>query len=153
MVIHAELAAAGVAIMAVAAESLHAARCRQLARLAFGPDGKPAVWARFAPLFRVVALVALCWGLVTLLALAPKVHVADTIPDRERRHVLIVLDVSPSMRLKDAGPNADLSRMKRASVVMESFLQRISVELYLLSVVACYNGRKAGCRRHQRPRR
>src|SRR5262249_62338349 len=90
----------------------------------------------------VVALAALCWGLVTLLKLPPKVHVAETIPDNQRRHVLIVLDVSPSMRLKDAGPNADQSRMNRASVVMESFLQRIPVELYLLSVVACYNGAK-----------
>ena len=83
-----------------------------------------------------------CWGLVTLLELPPKVHVAETIPDKERRHVLIVLDVSPSMRLKDAGPNADQSRMKRAAVVMESFLQRVPVELYLLCVVACYNGAK-----------
>ncbi len=46
------------------------------------------------------------------------------------------------MRLKDAGPNADQSRMKRASVVMESFLDRVPVDLYLLSVVACYNGAK-----------
>ncbi len=32
--------------------------------------------------------------------------------------------------------------MKRAADVMESFLQRIPVELYLVSVVACYNGAK-----------
>ncbi len=95
-----------------------------------------------APALRVTALAALSWGLITLLELPPKVHVAETIPDNERRHVLIVLDVSPSMRLKDAGPNADQSRMKRASVVMESFLQRVPIELYLLSVVACYNGAK-----------
>ncbi len=142
MVMHAELAAAAVAILAAAAEKLHAGRCRRLARLAFGPDRRPAPWARFAPALRVAALAALAWGLVTLLELPPKVHVADTIPDRERRHVLIVLDVSPSMRLKDAGPSADQSRMKRASVVMESFLQRVPVELYLLSVLACYNGAK-----------
>jgi Ca-activated chloride channel homolog len=142
MVIHAELAAAAVAILALAAESLHAGRSRRLARLAFGPEGRPALWARLAPIFRVAALAALCWGLVTLLELPPKVHVAETIPDNERRHVLIVLDVSPSMRLKDAGPNADESRMKRASVVMESFLQRVPVEIYLLSVIACYNGAK-----------
>ena len=67
---------------------------------------------------------------------------ADTIPDNQRKHVLIVLDVSPSMRLKDAGPNADQSRMKRGSEVMESFFQRIPVEIYLMSVVACYNGAK-----------
>jgi Ca-activated chloride channel homolog len=142
MVMHAELAAMAVAILAIAAESLHAARTRRLARLAFGPGRRPAAWARMAPLLRVVALASLTWGLITLLELPPKVHVAETIPDNERRHVLIVLDVSPSMRLKDAGLNADLSRMKRASVVMESFLQRVPIELYLLSVVACYNGSK-----------
>jgi Ca-activated chloride channel family protein len=142
MVMHAELATAAVAILAAAAESLHARRCRRLARLAFGPDRRPAAWAMAAPALRVAALAALCWGLVTLLELPPKVHVASTIPDNQRRHVLIVLDVSPSMRLKDAGPNADQSRMKRASVVMESFLDRVSVDLYLLSVVACYNGAK-----------
>ncbi len=142
MVMHAELAALALAILALAAETLHAARTRRLARLAFGPGQKPAAWARMAPALRVIALAALGWGLITLLELPPKVHVAETIPDNERRHVLIVLDVSPSMRLKDAGPNADESRMKRASVVMESFLQRVPIELYLLSVVACYNGAK-----------
>jgi Ca-activated chloride channel family protein len=139
---HAELAALAMAILAASAESLHAQRCRRLARLAFGPNGRPAAWARFAPASRVAAVAALCWGLVTLLELTPKVHVAETVPDKERRHILIVLDVSPSMRLKDAGPTADQSRMKRASVVMDSFLERVPVELYLLSVVACYNGSK-----------
>ena len=67
---------------------------------------------------------------------------AETIPDNQRRHILIVLDVSPSMRLKDAGPNADQSRLKRAADVMESFFQRIPIEIYLMSVVACYNGAK-----------
>jgi len=47
------------------------------------------------------------------------------------------------MRLKDAGPNADQSRLKRGADVMESFFQRIPVEVYLMSVVACYNGAKA----------
>ena len=131
MVTHAELAAAAVAILAIAAESLHAQRSRRLARLAFGPTMRPARWAGLAPALRVMALTALCWGLVTLLELPPKAHVAQAIPDKQRRHVLIVLDVSPSMRLKDAGPNADQSRMKRVSVVMDSFLERIPVELYL----------------------
>jgi Ca-activated chloride channel family protein len=142
VVLHAELAAVAAVILAMAAEALHASRCRRLAALAFGPRRRPAAWARFAPALRVAALTALAWGLVTLLELPPKVHAAQAIPDRERRHVLIVLDVSPSMRLKDAGLNADQSRMKRASIVMDSFLERIPVELYLVSVVACYNGAK-----------
>jgi Ca-activated chloride channel family protein len=142
MVMYAELAAAAVLILAAGAESLHAARCRRLVRLAFGPDRRPAAWARLAPASRIAAHAALCWGLITLLLLPPKVHVAQAVPDNERRHVIVVLDVSPSMRLKDAGPNASESRMKRASVLMESFLERVPVELYLLSVVACYNGAK-----------
>jgi Ca-activated chloride channel family protein len=142
MVMHAELAAAALAILAVVGEILHARRIRRLDRLAFGPSRRPAPWAMFAPMLRVAALVALAWGLVTLLELPPKVHVAQVIHDNERRHVLIVLDVSPSMRLKDAGPEANQSRMKRASVLMESFIKRVPVDLYLLSVVACYNGAK-----------
>jgi Ca-activated chloride channel family protein len=137
-----EVATAGVAIVVAMAEFLHLRRCRRLARLAFGPDQRPAVWARFAPALRVLAIAALCWGLTTLLVAPPKAHVAQTIPDNQRRHVLVVLDVSPSMRLKDAGPNADQSRAKRGADVMESFFQRIPVEIYLMSVVACYNGAK-----------
>jgi Ca-activated chloride channel family protein len=137
-----ELATAAAAILAALAEVLHARRCRRLARLAFGPAERPALWARLAPALRVAAIAALCWGLATLLTLPPKAHVAESIPDQQRRHVLIVLDVSPSMRLKDAGPNADQSRAKRAGEVMESFFRRIPVEIYLMSVIACYNGAK-----------
>ncbi|MFO0889384.1 MAG: vWA domain-containing protein [Isosphaeraceae bacterium] len=137
-----ELATAAVALLATLAEVLHARRCRRLARLAFGPRQRPAPWARAAPALRVASLAALCWGLGTLLVLPPKTHVAETIPDQQRRHVLVVLDVSPSMRLKDAGPNADQSRAKRGAAIMESFFQRIPVEIYLMSVIACYNGAK-----------
>ncbi len=152
MVMHAELAAVAVAILAAAAEVLHAARCRRLARLAFGPALGPAPWARTAPMLRIASFAALAWGLITLVELPPKVHAAQAVPDNQRRHVLIVLDVSPSMRLKDAGPNADQTRMKRVSVVMDSFLQRVPVELYKLSVVACYNGAKPVVVEHQGPR-
>ncbi len=137
-----ELTTAAVTILAAMAEVLHARRCRRLARLAFGPDQKPAPWARLGPALRIAAITALCWGLATLLMLPPKAHVAEAVPDNQRRHILIVLDVSPSMRLKDAGPNADQSRMKRGADVMESFFQRIPVEIYLMSVVAFYNGAK-----------
>ncbi|WP_205679029.1 vWA domain-containing protein [Aquisphaera insulae] len=137
-----ELATAAAALVVAMAEVLHARRTRRLARLAFGPDLRPAPWARLAPALRVLSAAAVCWGLATLYTLPPKAHVAESIPDNQRRHVLIVLDVSPSMRLKDAGPNADVSRAKRASDVMESFFQRIPIEMYLMSVVACYNGAK-----------
>ena len=94
-------------------------------------------------MLRVAAARRARWGLVTLLELPPKVHVAETIPDNERRHVLIVLDVSPSMRLKDAGPERrsepDEAGVGRDGVVLPASPGRA---LPALSVVACYNGAK-----------
>ncbi len=138
----AELAALGAAIVIALAETLHARRVRRLARLAFGPTGRPAPWARIAPALRVGGASAVAWGLVTLLLIPPRAHVAEALPDNKRRHVLLVLDVSPSMRLKDAGANRDQSRRARATAVMESFFTRVPIEQYLMSVVAVYNGAK-----------
>lgn len=129
-------------VLAAAAELWHARRCRLLAPLAFGPDRRPAPWARLAPAARVAALAAACWGLTTLLELQPKVHQAEKVPERAARHLLIVLDVSPSMRLKDAGPDGQQSRMQRAAELVESFFQRAGLTRYLVSIVACYNGAK-----------
>ena len=138
----AELAAFVVVILAVAAELLHARRVRRIAVLAFGPTGRPSPWAWSAPLLRVAGLGAASWGLVTLMLLTPKVHAAKTLKERDYRHVVLVLDVSPSMRLDDAGPKGDQQRMKRASEVMDSFFKRVAVEQYRISVVAVYNGAK-----------
>ena len=103
--------AAVVMVLAVAAETLHVARTRHVAGLAFGPTARPRPWARLAPLLRVGRWAAVTWGLATLVALDPKVHRgADQIPDSEMRHLLVVIDVSPSMRLADAGPEGDQSR-------------------------------------------
>ena len=77
---------------------------------------------------------------VTLILLEPKVHRGDEVPESEMKHAVLVLDVSPSMRLQDAGPSALQSRMQRASDVMESFFKRVAIQQYRLSVVAVYNG-------------
>jgi Ca-activated chloride channel family protein len=133
--------AAVVMVLAVAAETLHAARTRHVAGLAFGPTGRPRPWARLAPLSRVAALGAVTWGLATLVALDPKVHRgADQIPDSEMRHLLVVIDVSPSMRLADAGPEGDQSRRLRARDLLESLFSRVAIRQYLITVVAVYNG-------------
>ncbi len=140
------LIAAGAALLlAVIAEWLHTRRVRRLALLAFGPGRKPAAWARAAPALRVLALTALAWGLVTLLLLPGKrystaegaAHSAN-----DPHHVLMVLDVSPSMRLVDAGPNKSESRMARVREVMTSFFDRVPFDTYRVSVVAVYNGAK-----------
>lgn len=110
--------------------------------LAFGPTRRPALWARCAPLMRVAALGTLCWASITLWQLPPKVHRTDAVSETEVRHVVLVLDVSPSMRLDDAGPTGQLTRMQRASELMESFFKRVAIQQYRLSVIAVYNGAK-----------
>ncbi|MBI2823740.1 MAG: VWA domain-containing protein [Planctomycetia bacterium] len=135
------LATAAVVILAVAAEALHAARVRRVAALAFGPTGRPARWVRLVPALRALAAGGLAWGLVTLMLLDPKVHrSADDIPESEMRHLLIVFDVSPSMRLTDAGPDGKQTRRLRARDLIESLFSRVAVRQYLTTVVAVYNG-------------
>ncbi|HEY2838205.1 MAG TPA: vWA domain-containing protein [Pirellulales bacterium] len=135
------LATAGVVVLAMLAETLHAMRVRHVAGLAFGPTARPAAWARLAPAMRIMALGGLVWGFTTLIMLDPKVHrSAEEIPESEMRHLLILLDVSPSMRLADAGVDGKQSRRTRAREVIESLFARVSIRNYLVTVVAVYNG-------------
>ena len=138
----ANLVALGTACLFLLTEWIHYFRVRRLACLAFGPKGRAAIWARFAPIVRVCAWSALAWSLTVLLLLEPRVHRAQTVAPEDYKHVVMVLDVSPSMRLGDAGPTKDQSRMRRASEIMESFFQRVSIEEYKLSVIAVYTGAK-----------
>ncbi len=142
----APLILAGVVLfLAVVAEWIHAFRVRRVARLAFGPSGKPAPWARGAAAARVLAFTALAWGLATLALGEPKrydLSGARSRVEHDPHHVLLVLDVSPSMRLVDAGPDKKQSRMMRARDLMESFFDRVPMEENRVTVVATYNGAK-----------
>lgn len=141
----AEILAAAALVLGTAAELLHLRRLRRVAALAFGPARRPRPWARLAPLPRVLGAVALSWGLVTLLVVEPRKHSTDgsrMVDARTLRHVVLILDVSPSMHLEDAGPHNTQSRAVRAREVLDSFFRRIPVELYRISVVAVYNGAK-----------
>lgn len=142
---YAPIAALAALVLASGAEALHARRVNRLAPLAFGPSRRPAAWARLAPYLRVAALSALAWGIVTLLTLEPRRYatgMSAAKSDADFQHVLIVLDVSPSMRLVDAGPDRKLSRMARARALIESFFDRVPIEQSRVSVVAVYNGAK-----------
>ncbi len=132
-------------LLTLGAEALHARRTRRLARLAFGPSERPAPWVRAVPFLRALAAAALVWGLATLMTIEPKKHSATqdlVLREGDYKHVLLVLDVSPSMRLVDAGPSKIQSRMQRARDVMESFFRRVPLEQYRITVVAVYNGAK-----------
>ncbi len=131
-------------VLAAGAEWLHLGRVRSVAALAFGPGGKASLAGRAAPLVRIAALAMLVWGAATLLLLPPVAHrsTVKEVESKERQHLLIVLDVSPSMRLRDAGATAKESRMDRARAVVESILARTAHDKLHISVVAVYNGAK-----------
>ena len=98
------LISSAVLLAAGLAEWLHVRRCRQMANLAFGPVGEPQQWTRVVPFLRPVCLALITWGLLTLLQINPKVFTAEELPENKYRHVVLVYDVSPSMKLEDAGP-------------------------------------------------
>ncbi|MGL4551429.1 MAG: VWA domain-containing protein [Gemmataceae bacterium] len=134
----AELLTLGAFIVALTAEALHARRVSRLAALAFGPAGRAAAWTWAAAPVRVAGVTAAAWGLATLLLLPPKVHKLGVVPEAEFRDLLLVLDVSPSMRLEDAGPDHKQARRKRASDILKSFFSRAPMELYRTTIVAVY---------------
>ncbi|MBB75165.1 MAG: hypothetical protein CMJ75_11710 [Planctomycetaceae bacterium] len=139
----AELVACATMFLAAIAEVLHSYRCRRLAPLAFGPRLRPASWVYAVPLLRVLAVGSLVWGLVTLLQLPPRVHqLLERMPEADVKHLVLVLDVSPSMRLQDAGPDKQKSRRQRARDLMDSLFDRVALPEYKVSVIAVYNGAK-----------
>ena len=132
--------AAAIALLAVVicaiGEWLHLRRISRIERLAFGDEG-PQLWTRAAPYLRTLAVALLAGGLWILAHLESKAPEID--PDKEpSQHLLIALDVSPSMYLEDAGPNRNLRRGARASDVLEALFQRLDMTRTRVSVVAFY---------------
>jgi len=140
-----ELAAIAAVLVTALAEALHARRVRRLAALAFGPAREAARWVAAVPWLRAAAAGAFAWGIATLLVLEPrKFGTGGKSAQRPEdvRHILLVLDVSPSMQLEDAGPDKKLRRSHRAREVLESFFRRVPLEKNRISVIAVYNGAK-----------
>ncbi|MEN9359840.1 MAG: hypothetical protein RL095_1375 [Verrucomicrobiota bacterium] len=144
---HALLGALLAAAITAAAEMIHAGRTRRLARLAFPHGEKAATWTRTVPFLRVAGAAAVAWGLLTLLSLSPLLQERDKItvdsrppkPDpQQSRHLLVLLDVSPSMGLEDAGQDGKSARYMRATEVLRSVLERIERKDLLCSLVAFY---------------
>ncbi len=128
-------------LLCAAAEYFHARRVRRMARLAFGPAGRPRVWTALVPWLRTAAVGAVCWGLIVLL----KVDAAGWEGGRQTskhkqpiHHMVIALDVSPSMDLTDSGPKENQTRADRARDVLRSVLDRINLRRTRVSIVAFY---------------
>jgi Ca-activated chloride channel homolog len=142
MVVSAEWVALGLIVLMGATEWLHSRRCQRLRHLAFGPTGRPQAWVAITPLARVLAVGVLAWGLVTLHQLDPKVHSQLETDPKKQKNLLLVVDVSPSMHLEDAGPEKKMERRARAAQVVTSIFGRIPVREYKVSLVAFYSGAK-----------
>lgn len=137
MVTHALIALAAFALAAWA-EALHARRVRRVARLAFGPRAAPAPWARLAPASRSVGVGLAAWGALVLFSLDPVEVEVDPSP-RASRQLLVVLDVSPSMNLADAGPGPDkMTRARWAGRVFQGVLDRLDMKDTRISMIAFY---------------
>jgi Ca-activated chloride channel family protein len=132
------LIALGVLAVVTVAEWLHAKRVARVASLAFGPTGAPARWAAAAPVLRCVAVTAIAWG-ATVLAKYDPVQTYGK-PKREAsKQLLICMDVSPSMQLKDAGPEpVKVSRAIWAGKVVQGILDRLDSETTRVTLYAFY---------------
>jgi Ca-activated chloride channel family protein len=125
--------------IAALAEWLHARRVNRVAHLAFGDAGAARTWTRAAGPLRALAIGATTWGLIILLLAQPTPPgQSDAVDPRSIHHLVIALDVSPSMHLVDAGPRGEQSRGDRARDAIRSVLDRLDARRTRVSIVAFY---------------
>lgn len=133
----------GVVAVALFAEWRHGIRSRRVAHLAFGPRRRPRVWTRLAPWLRVFGLAAAGWGFLSLwLVVEARIHNQAKIEEKDYKHLVLVMDVSPSMNLKDAGPDLKETRRKRASQILESLFSRVPIREFKITVIGVYSDAK-----------
>ncbi len=137
MVITAAYIAMGAALACALAEWLHARRCRRVANLVFGPTGRPRTWVRGVSAARCASAALLTWGMLVLMFIEPIPKEID--PETEpARHLMLVLDVSPSMYIEDAGPGRKQSRSQRAADLLQAIMHRLDMTQTRVTVVAFY---------------
>ncbi len=131
-------AALGTLGLGVLAEWLHARRLRRLGRLAFGPAGKARGWTLVTPPLRVLAYAGVVWSLVILLAFegSSRMHERNA---AATRHLMILLDVSPSMELKDAGADGEQTRRARAAALLKSVMERANNDQTRITMACFYS--------------
>jgi len=123
------LAAATVLLLATLAEWWHARKVARLARLAFGPAAAARAWTKVVPFLRVLALAAFAWGLAVMYQLHLAAGKDGRPPPKESPRLIFVADLSPSMLLKDAGPDGKQTRRERMREEVESILMRVGGDL------------------------
>ncbi|MEM9411932.1 MAG: VWA domain-containing protein, partial [Planctomycetota bacterium] len=138
-----ELLAIGVLLMGLFAEWNHWRRLGRIRSLIFGPTGTSPKWLTVVPILSVLAVSIAVWGFASLwFVVEAEVHNKDNVEDHEYKHLVLVVDVSPSMHLADAGPEGDRTRRQRASEILESIFNRIPMQKFKISVIAVYSDAK-----------
>ena len=118
-----------VLLLSALAEALHARRVRVAARLAFGPEGASRGWTLVAPFLRCFALAAFAWGLAVMWQLHQAAKDGKPAETKEPVRLIFVADLSPSMYLKDAGPEGKQTRQERMREEVETVLMRVGGDL------------------------
>lgn len=136
------LAVACFAIVLVA-EIRHRRRIRSVAPLVFGSGRQPSLLVRWMPWLNALAGALCAWGFATLFLVTPKTRqTTEKISRPDMRHVIFVLDVSPSMRLEDAGPGATERRAARVARILRQFFRTAPTGQTLFTVIATYTDAK-----------
>jgi Ca-activated chloride channel family protein len=127
-----------VALLVALAEWLHARRVQRVGRLAFGTEERPRPWIRIVAPLRCLCLGGFAWGLATLILLSSGLFEAPPAKiGSGTRHLVFIIDLSPSMYLEDAGPKRDQSRRMRMAEVVGGILDRVGGDV-TFSVVGFY---------------
>lgn len=117
-----------------AAETLHAFRIyrgRWLVFPALRQSGlrRATIGVAFIAAARAIALALLGWGVCTLLQLPPTLTAAEDVrltDDPAKRRLVVMLDVSPSMGIRDVD-GGRLTRGQRATSLLEDLVSRVDL--------------------------
>ena len=131
-------AALGVGAVALLGEWLHARRVRRLRALAFGPTSRARWWTVAVAPLRIVALAGVTWALVVLIGFEGSSRLHDR-NGAATRHLMVLLDVSPSMETKDAGEGGNQTRRDRAANILKSVMERANGEQTKVTMAAFYS--------------
>ncbi len=83
------------------------------------------------------------WGFLSLwLVVESRIHAGNEMTPGKEKHLVLVIDVSPSMSLKDAGMERKTSRRDRAVEVLQSLFDRVPIREYRVSIIAVYSDAK-----------
>jgi len=136
------LTALAVLLLTAFAEWLHVRRIQAVGRLAFGPAGRGRAWTALVPWLRPLAYAAFAWGLAVMVELHFAEQDGAKPSAKEPTRLIFVADLSPSMKLKDAGADGKLTRQERIRESVEGVLMRVGGDLRY-GVVGFYTDARA----------